>query len=546
MLLVSVPYLLPWHTTPIPSFYTEWWAGVFGLLASLALVGARRLPLPGFTLLALLLGGIVLLQEVSGRAPLPQLSAFYGLYLLWAALLASASSFLVSEVGQEKLTRFLALALCIGSLLAALLSLVQPWLLIGFPARLGGLLGQANHFTSYIWLGLASLLYLHVTAVLSRRAFWLAAALLTLTAVLVGQRSSFLYAAVLIGIAFWQARNASSAARPDPRPLALGIGLMFVFLQPFSMLLPTWGDGGGAQPPPALRAFQQASGPSIRLQLWRVGWAGIAAEPLFGNGVGSYPSQALTHAETIPAAVNPGPAESAHNLFIDLSVEFGVPVALLVLIAAGGWLWRVQKAAVTAEGTWAIAIFLILCLHGLIEYSLWYSYFFGLLAVVAGAFGSVRQVGQRLAPVALTLGLLLWGGLTLVELRRDYKLLETSLALGKQPAMLALAKDALLRIPQTSLLSPWVNTTACVSLDPLQVAVKDGLAVCRIAMHFAPAVESGVHQALLQWRAGDADGARTLLRDLRLAMHYNAGGVDALLVKLAARDARISELFQPE
>jgi hypothetical protein len=112
--------------------------------------------------------------------------------------------------------------------------------------------------------------------------------------------------------------------------------------------------------------------------------------------------------------------------------------------------------------------------------------------------------------------------------------------------MRALAKEALLRIPQTSLLSPWVNTTACVSLDPLQVAVKDGLAVCRIAMHFAPAVESGVHQALLQWRAGDADGARTLLRDLRLAMHYNAGGVDALLVKLAARDARISELFQPE
>lgn len=221
-LLVSVPYLLPWATSPIPSFYTEWWAVVLGLVASLALVGARRLPLPGFTLLALLLGGIVLLQAVSGRAPLPQLSAFYGLYLLWAALLASASSFLVSEVGQEKLTRFLALALCIGSLLATLLSLVQPWLLIGFPARLGGLLGQANHFTSYIWLGLASLLYLHVAAVLSRRVFWLAAGLLTLTAVLVGQRSSFLYAAVLIGIAFWQSRNASSAARPDPRPLALG------------------------------------------------------------------------------------------------------------------------------------------------------------------------------------------------------------------------------------------------------------------------------------------------------------------------------------
>jgi hypothetical protein len=95
-LLFSVPFLLPWHTTPIPSFYSEWWAVCLGLAASLVLVGARSLPLPGFTLLALGLAAIISLQTMLGRNALPQLASLYGLYLLWAALLASASSYLAA------------------------------------------------------------------------------------------------------------------------------------------------------------------------------------------------------------------------------------------------------------------------------------------------------------------------------------------------------------------------------------------------------------------------------------------------------------------
>jgi hypothetical protein len=546
-LLVSVPFLLPWHTTPIPTFYSEWVAAALGLLASLALVGARRLPLPGAALLALALAAIVLLQTVLGQSALPQLATLSGLYLLWAALLACTGNFLAGQVGQAKLARILASAILLGSLLAALLSLLQPWLLslgwMGFAARHGGPLGQTNQFTNYLWLGLASALYLHVTAALSRRAFWAAATLLILTAVVVGQRSAFLYAVALIGLTVWQARIAPSDSRAKARRLAVGVGLLFVLMQPLVMFFPTWGGGDGdVKPPPAMRAVQMADQPSVRLQLWRVGWEGIASAPLFGNGVGSYPGLALAHADTIPVAMNPGPAESAHNLLIDLSVEFGLPAALLVLFGAGYWLWRLRKN-LSPEAAWATIIMAILCLHSLIEYPLWHTYFLGPLAIIAGVFGSGRQVGQRLAPVALTLGLLVWGGLALVEIRRDYRLLEVSLALGKQPATLSLAQSALLRIPQTSLLSPWVSTTACVSLDPLRVSVDDGLAVCRIAMRFAPIIGIGVSAAVLQWRTGDIEGARSLLHRLRLSTQYNPGGVNARLSQLASRDVRLTELL---
>ena len=548
-LLVSVPFLLPWHTTPIPTFYSEWWAAALGLVASLALLGARSLPLPGAALLALALAAIVLLQTLLGLTALPPLAMLSGSYLLWAALLACTGNFLAAQVGQAKLARILASAILLGSLLAALLSLLQPWLFsfgwTGFAARHGGPLGQTNQFTNYLWLGLASALYLHVTAALSRRSFWAAATLLTLMAALVGQRSAFLYAVALIGVTVWQARNAPSDYRAEARRLAVGMGLLFVLMQPLAMLFPTWGDGGGdAKPPSAMRVVQMANQPSVRLQLWRVGWEGIAAAPLLGNGVGSYPGLALAHADTIPAEANPGPAESAHNLLIDLSVEFGVPVALLVLLAAGFWLRRVQQN-LSPEATWAMAIMAILCLYSLIEYPLWHTYFLGLLAIVAGAFGNARQVGQRLAPVALTLGLMVWGSLALVELKRDYRLLEASLFMGNQPATLSLAQSALLRIPPTSLLSPWISTTACVSLDPLRVPLEDGLAVCRIAMRFAPTVESGVNAAVLQWRTGDVDGAREFLRRLKRATQYNPKGVDILFAQSTARDMHLSELLVP-
>jgi hypothetical protein len=107
------------------------------------------------------------------------------------------------------------------------------------------------------------------------------------------------------------------------------------------------------------------------------------------------------------------------------------------------------------------------------------------------------------------------------------------------------AGAALLRISPTSLLAPWVSTTACVSLDPLRVPLADGLAVCRIGVAFAPTIESGVNMAVLLWRDGDTRGASDLLRRFRLASsQYRPHGLDALLAPLEAREARLRTLSE--
>lgn len=546
-LMASLPFLMPTHTSPIPTFHAEWLAALLGLVAAVALIGARSLPLPGATLLALAVAGAAMAQAAIGRAPIPQLTAMFGLYLLWAALLASTGSHLASMLGRACLTRALATAMLSGALLAALLSLLQPWLWPlgwhGFPIQQGGPIGQRNHLSIYLWFGLASALYLRTAARLSVVAFWAAALLLTLTAVLAGQRSSFLYALALIAVAAWQGRRTGGTKQPNGRRQAVGIGLMFVLLQPLVVLLPPLG-GDAAKPPPALRAVEGLGGPSLRMQLMRVGVSGVIAAPLLGNGIGSYPGLALAHADDLSVADNPGPAEHAHNLFVDLAAELGLPIALTVALAAGIWLRRLPQRAAPAEAAWAAAMMVMLGLHSMIEYPLWHTFFLGPLALVAGAFGSDRRSGGRLAPAALALGLLAWGSLTLVDLRRDYAQLELAISLGGQPATVPRAKAALLRVPPASLLAPWVGTTACVSLDPLRVAVADGLAVCRVAITFAPCLVCGTNMAALLWRAGDATEARDLLRRLKRASAHNPGELDAALAPLASRAASLGALIE--
>lgn len=549
-LLVSLPFLIPEHTNPIPSFHEEWIAATLGLVATIALVDARQLPLPGAALLALALAAIALAQEAAGFAPVPQLASLFGLYLFWAALLACTSRHLVETFGHTRFAQVLATALLSGAILAAMASLLQPWLAnagwTGFPPRRGGPLGQANHLTSYLWLGLASALYLRHIDKLRNRAFWTIAILLTLTVVLIGQRSSFMFAAGLIGIAVWQGRGIAADPFAKGRRRALGIGLLFILLQPLPTMLPPIYEGG-THPSPAMRAIQLGSGPSQRLQLVRAGLEGIRAEPLLGNGIGSYSTLALTHSEKIPPDSNPGPSEHAHNLLVDLGAELGLPAALLVLLGSVIWLRNMLRRGASAEAGWAATVLIILCLHSMIEYPLWYSYFLGLLAVVTGAVGQPRAIGKGLAPVALVIGVLIWGTLTLLQVRRDYAQLELAHAMGGRPSAIAQASEALQHIPATSLLAPWVAATVCVSLDPLRVPVADGQSVCLIALSFAPTIECVVNAAVIQWRAGDGAGARELLQKLRRATRqFGAEKLDSLTASLIARDPRLKTLLTGE
>ncbi len=217
-LMASGPFLLPFHTEPIPGFWSEWWAAALGLAAALAgLLAGRDRPLalpPTLGIPAVVLLALVL-QFMFGRLEFPQVGLLYAVYLLWAALLMILGRHLADTLGLARLAGLVAGAFAVGALADAAIALAQwlgiaggvPWI---FP-NAGGVayanLGQANHHAHYSWLGVASLFYLRGRGWLSRRLLWLALLPIVLGSVISGSRSLLLYPLILLGALAWARRR---------------------------------------------------------------------------------------------------------------------------------------------------------------------------------------------------------------------------------------------------------------------------------------------------------------------------------------------------
>src|SRR5437773_11351760 len=102
-LLVSAPFLNPYHYYPFATFYTGYLALGIGLaaLAAIAMAPSRNpIPITGMCLGLFLLTPLVVLQAALGRVAYPLRSAAGALYLIWAALLVLLGAWLRSELGE--------------------------------------------------------------------------------------------------------------------------------------------------------------------------------------------------------------------------------------------------------------------------------------------------------------------------------------------------------------------------------------------------------------------------------------------------------------
>lgn len=146
---------------------------------------------------------------------------------------------------------------------------------------------------------------------------------------------------------------------------------------------------------------------SSRFAIWRDTVALIRLEPWVGVGFGQFNfAWSLTPSPERPVAF----FDHTHNIVLQLLVELGLPLGLVVMGALGWALWRLAAQAlrpVDAAAPGAIGaagarvllyMVLLVGLHSLLEYPLWYAYFllptlafWGLgLAADGGAPGAAR------------------------------------------------------------------------------------------------------------------------------------------------------------
>jgi O-antigen ligase len=426
----AAPSLLAYNVSPSPTFLNQalallTWGG-FALLLALdppACRHAGRAAWPLQVALALLM--LAALGSFTVGA-LPSALGVSALGLLAAAaLLAHSGAAARCNAGGDGLFACFAWGWLVAGLLNLALALVQvfapgwadgDWIAAsGIVGRAVGNLRQPNHLSSVLlWAAIAvvALLELHR---LQRAAGALAFAGLIFGVVLTASRTGLVSVGIL---AAWGAldRRLSRAARG----LLLAAPAIYALAWSGMDLWALWGHHtfGGA----ARLAETDVSG--SRFGIWANTLALIEAQPWMGVGFGEFNlAWTLTPFPGRPTAF----FDHTHNLPLQLAVELGLPLAALVLaLLIGGlarmlkpdghfvretlallllgpvriaWLiWRTgrdgghhggrdgdddrRESAITRRA--AFMFVLMIGLHSLLEYPLWYAYF---LLPTAWAFG---------------------------------------------------------------------------------------------------------------------------------------------------------------
>ena len=525
-LMMIVPFLNPHHYNPIPTFYQEWTAAGLGLLAATLLLQRdilARIRLPAIGLAPLGLGALLLIQFALGRVEFLTQGLVFLLFLLWAILLIVLGRTLRDELGIDGLVKPLATALLTGACLAALLQGIQLAGILPIDAliftRAGGggssNLGQTNHLANYLWLGLASALYLRAQGHLGRITFVVLAIALVASASLTGSRSVLLYAigfALLSGWAAWRTRH---PALREMFRLALFLCATTLILQPAFAFFEIGKMAGATLS--GERFYQEVGSTSQRLQLWRTGLAIFMDHPWLGAGIGQFPWQAYLLVGSQPDGTFIGGGEHAHNLFIDLLAEFGLFAPLLVAGLTLRWWLAFTRQPWTAAHGWLAAVLLVLATHSQLEYPLWYAFFLGIAALALGAGSTTRFQPKitRLSRPIMALVFLL-GAMTLFNLFVDYRKLEHALNWQLQPAenqpTWHKTLDTLSQLHGESLFSHYVDLVYGYQLLPDREALKEKILACERAIRFSPIDRTSYKLAFLLALDGQKEEARQALQ----------------------------------
>jgi O-antigen ligase len=308
-----------------------------------------------------------------------------------------------------------------------------------------GNLRQPNHLAGLLLWGAVAAPALVALGPLARtgarRAFAVAAfAFIVFAVVLTGSRTGVVG---LLALTVWGAGD-----RRLPR-FARGLLLATPLLFAASYGLAAWWaatqvghDIGVAQ------RIGQVNVTSGRFLVWHDTLALIAAQPWLGVGFGEY-NLAWTLTPVAPERAAEF-FDHSHNLPLQLLVELGVPLGLLVLGLLLFALWQAAQrcggepdAALAAGRRALVAMLLLTGLHSVLEYPLWYAHFL-LPAAFAGGLalgGGAVEAQRRPWPMFVGAALVAGGGLMLWDYQRvsaifgpadDGRTLEERIARGQR------------------------------------------------------------------------------------------------------------------
>ncbi|MFC5474650.1 PglL family O-oligosaccharyltransferase [Paraherbaspirillum soli] len=393
-LLCLMPFVQPFHSAPISSLFAEWQAFLVLWIALLIACfhgkGIRQSAIPKISLVGLLLLTFTAIQFVIRPPEYVQqvlLPMCYFVSLCGAIQLG----FWLRQHGLiERSLLLLASFFVFGAAYTVAVQFVQllwpdfsamPFMI----PRLGGLnpygnIGQTNHVATYLAIGWASAQYLLSRGTVRLRSYLPFSFFLFAGLILTGQRSGFIYVVCLSAL-FWRFPMTANAESASPRRFVWVCGMPLIYLL-LNYLLQVVFHYLGAE---FFTASQRLnSGWDERFKLLQIGWSLFTEAPWFGIGWGRLASYEFLRADVLPTM----PANHVHNIVVQLLTETGIFCTVAVLSIVFLWLLRLVKFPSSPEKQFVIGAIIVLSLHSLVEYPLWYAYFLLPLGVLAGMFES--------------------------------------------------------------------------------------------------------------------------------------------------------------
>jgi O-antigen ligase len=547
----TLPFLQPWHRFPLTSFYSEWLAFALGLAAALVLLHRKSWQDAAPPVVAIAPVGLIVvlgLQAALGRMPYAELALTATLYLIWASLLMVLGQAIRRELGMTPVVTTLARFLLAGGVISALVGLLQHFQvstpfdsLVGRKAALQvyGNLGQPNHFAAYLTLSLASTTYLFSCRRLHGALAAGCVGLFLLLLAIAGSRSTWLYLGALIVLAVLLHRLRRDDASRRIVVFACWLLPGFIAAQ-WLVTLPFMAPAGGELVTSAERLFQMASGIEPRLQLWGEAWQMFLGAPVLGAGFGQFAWHHFLHQAATGATAAPGVFNHSHNLVMQLLAETGAIGASVIVGAILLWFADLRRAKFGLEAWWLLSLVVVIGIHSLLEYPLWYAYFLGMAALLLGL-GAERVFVLRLARAGhAVVGLgIIAGWLNLIGVLSPYREFERLVFSSEQRSPSAAEEQdfaqALANVHREPLLVPYVELAVAYGVTPSKEKLTEKLELTTRAMHFAPVEVVVYRQALLLALAGSGEAARAQLeRALRVYPEERAAVV-AELENLARR-----------
>ena len=380
-LAATAPSLLAYNVSPSPTFLNQALAialwGWFVVGSAPASGGAGRGVAALHLALALVLAGVCWSW---GPGSLPTGLALSAIGLLAAAgVMAAAGAAAHARGDTASVFADVCTGLAVAGALNVGIAVIQvfapeltdgDWIATsGLPGRAVGNFRQPNHLSSLLlWSAIAVVALVELER-LGRRAGALLFAALVFAVVLTASRTGLVGVVLL---ALWALAD-RRLARPT-RLLLLAAPVLYA-LAWFGMAewarLSQHTFGGAAR----LAAGDISSS---RFGIWQNTLALIAHQPWAGVGFGEFNlAWTLTPFPGRPVAF----FDHTHNLPLQLFVELGLPLGTAVMAALLTSLWLAARLALRAEGSVGVArraavvMVLMIGLHSLLEYPLWYAYF---------------------------------------------------------------------------------------------------------------------------------------------------------------------------